>query len=103
MVSHEEARKRSKADIPRGCDWLARGREGWLRLQAGVGEGGPGAGAGQGAMSRRVCDPQQLCVVVRMTAISLGELEGSEYLGGCPQTVCAGRASCSLGTGDWGC
>lgn len=78
MVSHEEARKRSKADIPRGCDWLARGREGWLRLQAGVGEGGPGAGAGQGGMSRRVCDPQQLCVVVRMTAISLGELEGSE-------------------------
>ena len=37
-------------------------------------------------MSRRVCDPQQLSVFVRMTAISLGELEGSEHRGGSSQT-----------------
>lgn len=83
----ERARLTSQEAVT-GCQrdqWAGEG-EGWLGLQAGVGEGGPGAGADQSGMSRRVCDPQQLCVFVCIRAISLGELESSEHPGGWSQT-----------------
>lgn len=90
MVSHREVKRArlTSQEAVTGCErhrWAGEG-EGWLGLQAGVGEGGLGAGAGQSGMSRRVCDPQQLCVFVCMRAIFLGELEDSEHQGGWSQT-----------------